>query len=261
MLHQDWKELEEVIDNLPDKENYIDAPGVIPTSEHMFRALDVLPARAQVVIFGQDPYPRAESAVGQAFNDGKVRQWTDPMSPSLRNIIKSVLLHEELLRDPKAPVAEVRAALSRASFAPPPAWFKATAQRGVMWINTALTFSGKTPAELRRHQEFWRPVIEKVVDMVTHARAEAGVAFVLFGGHAQKLESIIKAASKAVEGEAAVRVVKLPHPAREGFHAGDVTPFSAVHAAQKELGLTPIDFVVKSKRKAWPTAGEKKASE
>jgi len=45
-----------------------------PTRENTFRALSLLPpSEWKIVIFGQDPYPRKESAIGIAFCDGQIK--------------------------------------------------------------------------------------------------------------------------------------------------------------------------------------------
>jgi uracil DNA glycosylase len=41
-----------------------------------------------VIVFGQSPYPRRESAVGIGCCDGAVRLWAQKLSPTLRNVIK-----------------------------------------------------------------------------------------------------------------------------------------------------------------------------
>jgi hypothetical protein len=63
---------------------------------------------------GQDPYPREKSAVGVAFNDGAITKWSDPYSPSFRNIIKNVLIGQKLATADTA-VADLRKILAKES--------------------------------------------------------------------------------------------------------------------------------------------------
>lgn len=98
----------------------------LPAREHTFRALNALPPwEWKVVVFGQDPYPRADSANGFACMhyhgslggsmdrllrvvfDNRITQWSDPMSPSFRNIIKNALIHGKHLK-PDSKVDEMR---------------------------------------------------------------------------------------------------------------------------------------------------------
>jgi len=47
----------------------------IPKRENTFAALrGIPPSQWKVLIIGQDPYPREESAVGIAFNDGAIKK-------------------------------------------------------------------------------------------------------------------------------------------------------------------------------------------
>jgi len=53
--------------------------ATIPSRENTFAALKGRDASdCNVVILGQDPYPRAESAVGVAFNDGAIKKVLSP---------------------------------------------------------------------------------------------------------------------------------------------------------------------------------------
>ncbi|KAG9389537.1 Uracyl-DNA glycosylase, UNG [Carpediemonas membranifera] len=245
-ISEAWSPLREIVAKQPNVDEFIDAPGVIPAGPLVFRALnEMAPKDVKIVIFGQDPYPRKESAIGQAFNDGKVKKWTDPMSPSLRNIIKSILISQGLA-DSSTKVPELRAALAKSSMAQPPAWFSETARRGVLWLNTALTFSGGD--DLAKHTKFWKPVVTDIIRMVLEARKEEGVVFVMFGKPAQKLQTTVEVVNATIK--ARVGFVPAPHPAREGFHADDKTPFTLIAEKENELGFKPVSFMVSQKRKA-----------
>ena len=65
-------------------------PATLPVRELTFRAIlyhqDV--SAWKVVIFGQSPFPRRESATGVACMDGAVRTWRDVKTPTLRNMMK-----------------------------------------------------------------------------------------------------------------------------------------------------------------------------
>ena len=74
--------------------------------------------------------------------------------------------------------------------------------QNVLWLNTALTFSGKEKTDLDRHTKFWAPIVEGIVDVILK-ESEKGCVFVLWGGNAKKLKTMInkiaKKHSKTVE--------------------------------------------------------------
>ena len=114
---------------------------MFPKLENTFQALNLIsPEDCTVVIFGQDPYPREESAIGIAFCDGKIKKWTDPTCPSLRNIFKNVLIHYKYLT-PASSVADLRRVMATIKMISPYDWFFETAKQGVLWLNTSLTYS------------------------------------------------------------------------------------------------------------------------
>ena len=171
----------------------VNRPWTIPQRHLTFRALRQDLDRVSVVIFGQDPYPREASATGLAFCDGEVVSWQDTLSPSLRNIIKAACIWKQVA-EPKTPVGSLRKTLAHLQVKEQNQWFQDLLDQGVMWLNTALTFSGKEKPALDRHTRFWAPVIEAIVQviLVHHNQKGQGVVFALWGGNAQKLESMVK---------------------------------------------------------------------
>lgn len=60
---------------------------ILPDKQNVFRALEVMPCEAKVVIVGQDPYPNIGHACGLSFS---VPPNTRPLAGSLRNMLKEV---------------------------------------------------------------------------------------------------------------------------------------------------------------------------
>lgn len=95
---------------------------------------------------------------------------------------------------------------------------------GVLWLNTALTFSSKKVDILKKHTQFWAPVIEGIIrsrgphttsaspnlchSVLIKAQAakidcragNAGLVFVLWGGIAHKLQKMVLSAMIVVTG-------------------------------------------------------------
>ena len=154
------------------------------------------PEEFSVVIFGQDPYPREASATGIAFYDGEVKSWNDKLSPSQRNIIKSALMSNNMVTA-SANVATLRKTMASHNVLSPPEWFEYTMNNGVLWLNTALTFSGKEKVALDRHTKFWAPIVEEIVKAILVEKsnssdpAQKKIVFALWGGNAQKLAPMV----------------------------------------------------------------------
>lgn len=95
-------------------------------------------------------------------------RWTDKLSPSFLNIIKSLLIHggHMSLSDK---IAQLRSAAERV-LPLPPAWFDHTQSQGVMWLNQALTFSSKEIPVLKQHTAFWKPIINEIFRILIEAK-------------------------------------------------------------------------------------------
>ncbi|EFC47179.1 predicted protein [Naegleria gruberi] len=250
LLNESWRttNLPEIIKKQKDAEKFIGttrSKDVIPKLENTFRALNDMKSVSdcKVVIFGQDPYPREESAIGVAFYDGQIKKWSDAMSPSFRNIIKNVLISADELKTSDK-VEALRSKIEKLKLLPPPQWFEDTMSQNVLWLNTALTFSGKEKTDLDKHTKFWKPIIEGILQVVLKA-TEKGIVFVLWGGIAKKLKTTINNIAKK-EGKT-VKFVEANHPAVESFH--DVNSFSDINKHLKELGHEEIDWLPTSKKR------------
>ena len=153
------------------------------------------------MIFGQDPYPRETSATGIAFYDGEVTSWQNKLAPSLKNILKSALMSSGMAT-PADTIATLRKTVVRNKLLEPPQWFEYTIANGVLWLNTALTFSGKEKAALDRHTKFWAPIIEEIIRVILVSKHESddqykGIVFAFWGGNAQKLAKTVNRCSSS----------------------------------------------------------------
>eukprot|EP01122_Echinamoeba_exundans_P014729 TRINITY_DN6726_c0_g1_i1.p1 TRINITY_DN6726_c0_g1~~TRINITY_DN6726_c0_g1_i1.p1 ORF type:complete len:359 (+),score=106.84 TRINITY_DN6726_c0_g1_i1:31-1107(+) len=250
LLNAKWlSSLESTIKAQPDAEKYLgkSREKTFPKRELTFAALNHVegPENVKVVIFGQDPYPREESAIGVAFNDGAITKWSDSYSPSFRNIIKNVLIGRKLATSSTA-VADLRRILANESILDPPDWFDSLLSQGVCWLNTSLTFTSTDQTDLKRHLAWWKPVVEKIIEVILEAKAKEtdkekkALVFVLWGGHAQKLAKSVKALNKHGLD---VRFIDANHPAANGdaFHA--VMSFESVNKHLEELGAKTINWL------------------
>ena len=157
-----------------------------------------------MVIFGQNPYPRAESATGIAMFDNSFADWKDSQFGrvmSMRCIIKAAAMWKH--RVPKqTSVADLRKLLARHNTVQPPGWFQAMLTQGVLLLNAALTASSDGLLSTEQHTAFWRPVVEKIVEEILRSKQNAdakdrGVVFAWWGGHARSPRTLVERLQRA----------------------------------------------------------------
>lgn len=245
--------LKPVIEAQPEAASFIGpsrGPEVVPVRELTFQALKPNPPHKwKVVVFGQNPYPRPESATGIAMFDNTFHDWEDSQFGrvvSIRCIIKAAAMWKYGIPK-KTPIADIRALLKKQDTVQPPEWFQAMLTQGVLLLNAALTAGSNEARGSDRHAVFWRPVAEQIVEEILKAKQNAGdedrgVVFAWWGAHARNLKKIVLRLQKkypAVD----VRHIDHPNPAAQGdiFCEGD--HFGVVNAALASLGIDEIDWL------------------
>ncbi|MGW0964224.1 ADP-ribosyltransferase domain-containing protein [Streptomyces gelaticus] len=232
------------------------SPEVVPVRELTFQALKPHPPEKwKVVVFGQNPYPRAESATGIAMFDNTFNDWKDSQFGrvvSIRCLIKAAAMWKYGIVK-KTPIADVRALLKKEDTVQPPEWFQAMLTQGVLLLNASLTASADGATATDRHTTFWRPVAEQIVEEILRAKQDAveeddrGVVFAWWGAHARSLKRVVQRLEKKYPG---VQVRHLDHanPAAQGdlFCEGD--HFAQVNDALAAVGAEPVDWLP---RKGW----------
>jgi uracil-DNA glycosylase len=185
---------------------------VYPEERLTFAALCRTPLeQVRAVILGQDPYHRPGQAMGLAFSVPP----GVPVPPSLRNI------HAELADDVGVP-------------RPGHGCLTAWADRGVLLLNTALSVEeGKAGSHARAG---WHRFTDRIIAAV-NAR-DLPVAFLLWGGHAQKKAAMLDPARHLVHCS------EHPSPlaAYRGFFGS--RPFSKTNAFLRARGVPPIDWTL-----------------
>jgi uracil DNA glycosylase len=225
-------------------------PGVVPVRELTFQALKPNPPHKwKVVVFGQNPYPRPESATGIAMFDNTFHDWKDSQFGrvvSIRCIIKAAAMWKHGIPK-KTPIADIRNLLKQHDTVQPPEWFQAMLTQGVLLLNAALTASGDGAMATDRHTAFWRPVVERLVEEILKAKQDAdeqdrGVVFAWWGAHARNLKKVVLELQKKYPG-VEVRHIDHCNPAAQGdiFCEGD--HFRMVNAALASLGADEIDWL------------------
>ncbi|MGV9329519.1 ADP-ribosyltransferase domain-containing protein [Streptosporangium sandarakinum] len=245
--------LKPVVEAQPDAAAFIGpgrGPQVVPVRELTFQALKPNPPhRWKVVVFGQNPYPRAESATGIAMFDNTFHDWNDSQFGkvvSIRCIIKAAAMWKHGIPK-KTPIADIRALLKEHDTVQPPEWFQAMLTQGVLLLNAALTASADGAMATGRHTAFWRPVVEALVEEILKAKQNAdepdrGVVFAWWGAHARNLKEVVLRLQKKYP-EVEVWHIDHPNPAAQGDVFCDGDHFAAVNTALRALGTDEIDWL------------------
>ncbi|GAA4250644.1 ADP-ribosyltransferase domain-containing protein [Dactylosporangium darangshiense] len=242
-----------VIEAQPSAASFIGAgrsPQVVPVRELTFQALKPNPPHKwKVVVFGQNPYPRPESATGIAMFDNTFHDWADSQFGkvvSIRCIIKAAAMWKYGIPK-KTPIADIRALLKQHDTVQPPEWFSSMLTQGVLLLNASLTASADGAMGTDAHTAFWRPVVERLVEEILRAKQDAdeadrGVVFAWWGAHARNLKNVVVRLQKKYPG-VEVRHIDHPNPAAQGDIFCDNEHFAAVNDALQALGADPIDWL------------------
>jgi uracil-DNA glycosylase len=205
--------------------------GYIPKKGSIFNTFVTLPKdRVKYILFGQDPYPRAESATGYAFIDGRVEAIFSPKglskdvnrATSLRNFIKMALVADgrlncdNLSQDAIAKIKKDDLINSidqlRLNFE----------KNGVLLLNTALIFTSKN--ESKSHIKSWIFFIKNLLKELK----EQNPTLILFGTFAKDMKKRFDLDS--------FETVELKHPYNHSFICDDVAikTFGKMKLLQKE---------------------------
>ncbi len=249
-----WKPLlAPTIESVKDAEIFIGparSTKIVPVRELTFQALKPNPPeRWKVVIFGQNPYPRVESATGIAMFDNTFNDWKDSqfgVVTSIRCIIKAACMHKLGIKK-QTSTAEIRGLLAKHKIVQPPGWFSAMLSQGVLLLNAALSASSDEAISTSRHTAFWKPVVEKIIEEILRAKTQAdsphqGVVFAWWGSHARTLRTMVEKLQKKYPG-VPVEHIDYCNPAAAGDAFCNGSPFGDINAALKKLGMDEVDFL------------------
>jgi uracil DNA glycosylase len=245
--------LRQIIEALPDAPAFIGPhrdQSVVPVRELTFQALKPNPPEKwKVVIFGQNPYPRIESATGIAMFDNTFHQWKDSQFgrvTSIRCIIKAACMWKHAIAK-QTSTAEIRNLLAQQGVVQPPEWFQAMLTQGVLLLNVALTASSDSSRSTSQHTAFWRPVVEAIVEEILKAKQQAdarhqGVVFAWWGSHARALRTVIERLQRKYS-DVPVQHVDHCNPAAMGDAFCEGKHFAAVNASLRALNMDEVDWL------------------
>jgi len=183
-----------------------------PNKENFLNAFKTLPlTNTKYILFGQDPYPRVESASGYAFIDMKVKTLflenggfskEVNKATSLRNMMKMFLLCEGKLKDDfsKEAVKKVDTSKYINSIEELKKNFE---KNGVLLLNTALIFTSKE--DTKYHAKMWKPFIQTLLKQISNH----DIKLILFGNISKEISKF--------EVSKNFQQILLPHPYNISF--------------------------------------------
>jgi uracil-DNA glycosylase len=166
----------------------------LPGRTQIFNAFSLPVTDVKYVLFGESPYPRAQSANGYAFWDAAV---TDLWSPtglskpvnratSLRNILKMLLLAANKLAPEQLTQSAIAQLDKRSLIQNNQQLFGNLLKKGFLLLNaTPVLRTGQVRQDARAWQPFLKVVLQFLVEQ------NPNVQFILFGNIANEINSIL----------------------------------------------------------------------
>ncbi len=205
LLDPRWKELIPNADSLLSKlDEEIDFSKSLPSKDLIFKAFECDPKSVSVVIFGQDPYPNAEHAMGLAFS---VKKNIRKLPASLRNIF-----------------AEIKSDIGGAD--PIDGDLAYLSEQGVMLLNRGLALE----LESKKVSPLWYQFTNEVAKIL----GTMGVVGIFWGNRAQELVEYFPANKRILSAHPS------PLSAYKGFFGSK--PFSKVNNILYSEGKKPIEW-------------------
>lgn len=248
-----WEEpLREVLENLPEASKFIGPArdkSIVPVRELTFQALKPnRPEALRVVVFGQNPYPRLESATGIAMFDNAFETWDSKRFGSvvsMRCIIKAAAMAKYGI-PVSTGMEELRALLREKDIVSPPEFFQSMLAQGVLLMNAALTIGGPG-LSTANHNKFWQPVVNRVVQEILRTKSEGdgAVVFAWWGAESLKTKKVLAKVLAEFDGKVAIRHLDFCNPAAQGdlFCKPEVPHFTQINQILEEVGLPTVDWL------------------
>ena len=201
-----------------------------PSKENYFNAFKTLPKdKVKYILFGQDPYPREESAGGYAFIDTNVKNLfsTSGLSKevnratSLRNFIKMALVASDRLA-PNDTSQEAISKLDKTHMIDSIEELRVNFEKnGVLLLNTALIFTDKKSSA--KHIKAWKPFVQTLLNGLE----DDAPKLILFGTHAKALKKQFSLDK--------FEIIELEHPYNHTFISNPkaLKLFGAMHLLEK----------------------------
>jgi uracil-DNA glycosylase len=169
-------------------------PHWLPGPEKIFNAFSLPMSQVNYILFGESPYPRADSANGFAFWDAAVGDlWSETglnkrvnRATSLRNLIKMLLVAEGLLLSQDTSQPAILNLNKSALIQTNTQLFNNLLQRGFLLLN-ATPVLRDTP--VRKDALAWHPFIQHILEFLLHEKPQ--VQLILLGNIANTIDKLV----------------------------------------------------------------------
>lgn len=217
-LHVDtsWKEIiEYAYEGLsPKYRKFLEVDeGYFPTYSNFLNAFNTLKLEnTKYILFGQDPYPRVNSASGYAFIDNAVTSLFSEKglskevnkATSLRNFVKMLLLSEGYLTD-KDLSQQAISRIDKSDLIDSIDEFRLNLEKnGVLLLNAALVFTCKD--DTKHHVREFRVFMQRLLSQLS----SKNIKLILFGSMAKDIKKNIPASLE-------YKCIETLHPYNVGF--------------------------------------------
>ena len=194
-VHKSWQPIiNSALNNLDD--SYLEFlqqnEEYFPNQSNFLNAFKTLPKdKTKYILFGQDPYPRVNSAIGYAFIDGAVQNIWDEKNgltkevnkaTSLRNFMKMLLICEGKLQDNDTSKEAIVKANTNEYIKSIRDLLSNFEKNGVLLLNTALIFTSKEDS--KKHVKMWKPFVSALLREIK----DENIKLILFGSMAKEIE-------------------------------------------------------------------------
>lgn len=163
----------------------------LPGMNAIFNAFSLPRQKINYILFGESPYPRAQSANGYAFWDAAVDNiWSETglakpvnRATSLRNIIKMLLVAEGKLTPNNSTQSEIAKIKKTIYINRLPELFNNFSKNGVMMLNATLVYQN---GKIRYHSKYWLAFINSLLTQIQ----SQSITLILFGKIAQIIDKL-----------------------------------------------------------------------
>ncbi|MDA7847955.1 uracil-DNA glycosylase [Sulfurospirillum sp.] len=187
--------------------------GYFPTFDNFLNVFNTIPLNeTKYILFGQDPYPRRESACGYAFIDANVKTLFSEKgfskevnrATSLRNFLKMLLLSDDYLKENDLSQESI-SKLDKSDFIDSIDELRVNFERsGILLLNTALIFTCKEDTKL--HVKEFRVFMQRFLTRLSECKIE----LILFGSMAKDIK-------KSLPVTLEFKTIETLHPYNVGF--------------------------------------------
>lgn len=195
-INNSWQDIvKKSLNHLDDSylEFLINDKNYFPNIDNFLNAFKTLPKeKTKYILFGQDPYPREQSAIGYAFIDGDVKSLWDEKNglskevnkaTSLRNFMKMLLVANGTLKEDTSKEAIVK--VDKSDYIDSILSLRDNFEKnGVLLLNTALIFTTKDDSKY--HVKQFKPFIKKFLEQIK----DENITLILFGSMAKEIDKI-----------------------------------------------------------------------